>query len=56
MIENEIETEGLSCPNSTEILTVLRCISDLNLVILALMGDKSLCGQAQDGINLDFWF
>ena len=35
------------------ILTVLRCISGLNLVILAWMGDKLLYRQTQNGINLD---
>ena len=34
-IKNEIQAEGLSRPKSTGILTVLRCISGPNLVILA---------------------
>ena len=53
MIKNEIEAEGLSRPKSTGILTVLRCISGPNLVIVAWTGDKLLYGQAQNGINLD---
>ena len=36
------------------ILTVLICISDPKLVILAGTGDKLSCGQTQNGINLDF--
>ena len=35
IIKNEIEAEGLSRPKSIGILTVLRCISGPNLVILA---------------------
>ena len=54
MIKNEIEAEGLSCPKSIGILTVLRCISGLNLVILVWTGDKLSCGEAQNGINLEF--
>ena len=38
---------------STGILTVLRCISGPNLMIVAWTGDKLLYGQAQNGINLD---
>ena len=53
MIKNEIEAESLSCPKSTGIITVLRCISGPNLVIVAWTGDKLLHGQAQNGINLD---
>ena len=52
-IKNEIEAEGLSRTKSTGILTVLRCISGPNLVILAWTGDKLLYGQVQNGINLD---
>ena len=37
-IKNEIEAEGLSRPKSTAILTVLRCISGPNLVIVAWTG------------------
>ena len=53
-IKNEIEAERLSRPKSKGILTALRCISGSNLVILAWTGDKLLCGQAQNGINLVF--
>ena len=53
MIKNEIEADSLSRTKSTEILTVLRCISGPNLVIVAWTGDKLLYGQAQNGINLD---
>ena len=40
-------------PKINRILTVLRCISGPNLVIVAWTGDKLLYGQAQNGINLD---
>ena len=54
MIKNEIEAEGLSRLKSTRILTVLRCISGPNLVIVAWTGyNKLLYRQAQNGINLD---
>ena len=53
-IKNKIEAEGLSRPKLIEILTISRCISGPNLVILAWTGDKLSCGQAQNGINLDF--
>ena len=52
-IKNEIEAEVLSRPKSTGILTVFRCITGPNLVIVAWTGDKLLYGQAQNGINLD---
>ena len=52
-IKNKIEAEGLSRPKSMRILTVLRCNSGPNLVILAWMGDKLVYRQAQNGINLD---
>ena len=54
MIKNEIEAEGLSCPKSVGILSILRCISGPNLAILACTGDKLLCGQAENLKNLDF--
>ena len=54
MIKNKIEAESLSRPKSIGILTVLRCNSEPNFVILAWTGDKLSCGQAQNGINFDF--
>ena len=36
------------------ILTKVFCIFCQNLVIQAWMGDKLWCGQAQNGVNLDF--
>ena len=36
------------------ILTNVFCISGLNLMILAWMGDELWCGQAQNGVNFDF--
>ena len=53
MIKNKIEAEGLSRSKSTGILTVSRCISGPNLVILAWTGDKLLYRQVWNGINLD---
>ena len=52
-IKNEIEAEGSSRPKSTGILTVSRCITGPNLVILAWTGDKLLYKQAQNWINLN---
>ena len=37
-----------------EISTKVFCTSDPNLVILTWMGDELWCGQAQNGVNLDF--
>ena len=54
MIKIESEAEGLSRPKSIGILTVLRCISCTDLVILAYTGDKLLCGQAQNEVKFDF--
>ena len=50
----EIEAEGLLCQKSIRILTVLRCISGPNWVILAGISDKLWCGQSQNGINFYF--
>ena len=38
----------------TGILTKVFCTSGPNLVILAWMGGELWCGQAQNGVNLDF--
>ena len=46
-IKNEIDAEGLSRPKSIGILTVLRCISAPNLVILDSQGETLACGQAK---------
>ena len=54
MFKNWIEAEGLSRPKSIWNLTVSRCISGQNLVILAWTIDKLWCQQALIGINLDF--
>ena len=53
-IKIESEAEGLSRPKSIGILTVLRCISCPDLVILAYTGDKLSCGQAQNEVKFDF--
>ena len=52
-IKNETEAEGLSGPKSLRILTVLRCISGLNLLILAWAGDKLSWAQAQNEVKFD---
>ena len=54
MIKIESEAEGLSRPKSIGILTVLRCISCPDLVILAYTGDKLSCGQAQNEVKSTF--
>ena len=54
MIKIESEAEGLSRPKSIGILTVLRCISCPDLVILAYTGDKLSSGQAQNEVKFDF--
>ena len=41
-------------PQTTGILTKVFCTSGPNLVILAWMGGELWCGQAQNGVNLDF--
>ena len=47
-IENESEDQNQSSPKSRTILTVLRCISGQNLVILAWTADELWCRQAQN--------
>ena len=37
------------------ILTKVVCTPGPDLVILAWMGDELWCGQAQNGVNLDFY-
>ena len=54
MIKIEIDADGVSPPKSIGILTVLRCISCPDLVILAYTGNKLLCGQAQNEVKFDF--
>ena len=54
MIKIESEAEGLSRPKSIGILTVLRCISCPDLVILTKTGDKLSSGQAQNEVKFDF--
>ena len=41
-------------PKTIGILTNVFCTSGPNLVILVLMGGELWCGQAQNGVNLDF--
>ena len=53
-IKIESEAEVLSRPKSIGILTVLRCISCPDLVILAYTGDKLSRGQVQTEVKFDF--
>ena len=48
------EDQHQSIPKSLEILNKLFCPSGPNLVTLAWIGDELFCGQAQNGIYLDF--
>ena len=42
-------------PKTTGILHKVFSTSGLNLVALACTGDELSCGQAQNGVNFDFW-
>ena len=46
--------QGQSPSKTVGILTNVFCAPGPNLVILAWMGDELCCGQAQNGVNLDF--
>ena len=50
----ESEAESFSRLKSISILTVLRCISCPDLVILAYTDDKLSCGQAENEVKFDF--
>ena len=50
----EMEAQCLSRAKSIEMLTVIRCISCLDLVNLALVGDNLSRGQAQNEVKFDF--
>ena len=54
-IKNETEHQGQSSPKSTGTLTVLRCIFGPNLEIPTSIGGDFSHGQAQNGVNFDFW-
>ena len=49
-----LEGQVRSTPETIWILTILRCVSDQNFVILAWMGDKLLCGQTQNELKFDY--
>ena len=53
-VKFDIEDQGLSTPTTTGFLTVLRCISGPNLVILTEKNEKLSCGQGQNEVKLDF--
>ena len=54
-MKNKTEHQGQSSPKSIGTLTALRCILGQNLEILtSICGDLSY-GQAQNGVNFDFW-
>ena len=48
------EGQGQSSPKTIGILAKMFYTSGPNLVILAWMGEKLWCGQAQNGVNFDF--
>ena len=50
----ETRNKGQSPPKTVGILTNVFCTPGPNLVILAWMGDELCCGQARNGVNLDF--
>ena len=46
--------QAQSTPKTVGILTKVFCTSSPNFMVLAWTGDESSCGQAQNGVNLDF--
>ena len=50
----DLEGQGQLPPEAIGILSKLFCTSGQNLVILPWMGGELWCGQAQNGVNLDF--
>ena len=53
-VKFDIEDQGQSTPQTIGFLTVLRCISGPNLVILTLTSEKLSCGQAKNEVKFDF--
>ena len=53
-VKFDIEDHGQSTPKTIGFLTVLRCISGPNLVILTEASEKLSCGQAQNEVKFDF--
>ena len=53
-VKFDLEGQGQSTSKTVGILTNVFCTSGPNLVILAWMDDELWCGQAQNGVNLDF--
>ena len=51
---SDLEGQGQLPQKTIRILTKEFCTSGPNLVILAWMSDELLCGQAQNGVNLEF--
>ena len=51
-VKFDIEDQGQSTTKTIGFLTVLRCISGPNLVILT--SEKLSCGQAQNEVKFDF--
>ena len=50
----DIENQGQSTPKTIGFLTILRCISGPNLMILTETSEKLSCGQAQNEVKFDF--
>ena len=53
-VKFDIEDQGQSTTKTIGFLTVLRCISGPNLVILTYTSEKLSCGQAQNVVKFDF--
>ena len=52
--ETEKKVKIITNPKLIGILTVLRCIFDPKLVILAWTVDELWCGKAQNGVKFNF--
>ena len=53
-VKFDLEGQGQLPPQTLRILTKVFCTSGSNLVILAWMGGELWCGQAHNGVNLEF--
>ena len=53
-VKFDLEDQGQSTPKTIGFLTILRCISGPNLVILTWTGEKLSYGQVQNEVKFDF--
>ena len=53
-VKFDLEGQGLSTPKTIRILSILRCISGPNLVILGWAGDEISCRQTQNEVKFKF--